>query len=265
MNQVSAGFKKETSIPVFYSFARSGGTLVNQLLGVIPNVLVLSEVNPSRSMISVPAQAENWLALISSQERVDFEKLSYGLQVETLYQKAKSSGKVLVIRDWSTINYIDTRWPALLEPSQVLEQELYLQSHGFCVQGLVITRKYADMANSIRTKFKELSAIPPSILAQAYLAYAKAVQSYPRVALEALQASPMTETRKLLNILGLDENQASFSINQFSAFKNCTGNITLTYATESARWKSIRQQGKVPEPKKQPWEATEADRIFGYV
>ena len=60
------------ALAVFYSFARSGGTLVNRCLGAIPGNLVLSEVNPHGAVVPVDVQARDWLGLLRPEESEAF-------------------------------------------------------------------------------------------------------------------------------------------------------------------------------------------------
>src|SRR5437763_195444 len=108
-------------MPVVYSFARSGGTLANQLLGVHPDCLVLSEVNPAASVKSVAAQAADWLGLAAAPK--ELSALPYREQVRTLAQRALVAGKRLVIRDWVTVNFLPGT-SAQTVPSGELEQAL---------------------------------------------------------------------------------------------------------------------------------------------
>lgn len=253
------------SVSVVYSFARSGGTLLNQILGVHPDVLILSEVNPSRSYVSTSEQALQWLKLIGKDEKDRLDELSYGYQIEILQRKAQNRGKRLVIRDWSIVNFMDTEWPPTCQASRILEQELYLEHHGFSVSPLVVTRKFASMAASIYANFPALAKMPIEKLAKAYLEYAKAVQDYPRISLENLQAHPLEETYKALGLLGLKKTEAKSLINNFYKFKNCTGNITLSVRTNSSSWKTIHRQTHNEKIMGQPKAGVEADIIFGYV
>jgi len=252
-------------IPVVFSFARSGGTLLNQILGMHPEVLILSEVNPSRDAEPMTRQAADWLKLLAEKEKEEFQRLAYGMQIDLLWHKAQKMGKKLILRDWSTVNFMDTKWPMGFMPSQVLEQRLYLEEAGFSVQGLVMVRKFSAMERSIRKTFPDLANIPSEILAKAYLEFAKSVQSYPRIALEVLQMHPLKETKKACKIFGLKEEPAEKICKNFFRFRKCTGNTTLANASISNSWQNIVVQQTEACNKNQPLAATEADQIFGYV
>lgn len=95
-------------------FARSGGTVLNQCLGCLPNVLILSEVNPlgggsgkgNVSYQSVKEQAKNWYNIeLKSDYFVDNI-----LELETI---CADSGRSLIVRDWTFVNFtpfINNNW-----------------------------------------------------------------------------------------------------------------------------------------------------------
>ena len=66
------------SIIVMICFARSGGTILNQCLGSLPGVVIMSEVNPlgggkgkgAESYRTIKSQAKNWygIDLISDED-----------------------------------------------------------------------------------------------------------------------------------------------------------------------------------------------------
>ncbi len=187
--------------PVFYSFARSGGTLVNQLLGAHQDCAVRSEVNPAASFKPIAEQARDWLSLIEADEAEDFPLLPYAEQVRILHRRAGERDKSLIIRDWVTANFLPDCAGALTWPSGELEQRLYLENAGF---------------------------------GEAYLACARAATSLPRVHLEALRARPRATLLAILRRFSLDESAADVLLETFHTFRNCTGNTALVASNESA-------------------------------
>ena len=95
------------SVILMICFARSGGTILNKCLGSLPNVVMLSEVNPVgggwgkeglNSFTTVKAQAKNWY-------QIDLNSDDFVESILELEQKCEDSGKHLVIRDWSFVNF----------------------------------------------------------------------------------------------------------------------------------------------------------------
>ena len=101
--------------------ARSGGTLLNQCLGALKNVVMLSEVNPlgggwglagPDSLTTVKSQAAGWY-------NINLKSDDYLQSVLELVKHCETSQKQLVIRDWTHVNFFDH--PTILEkPSNTL-------------------------------------------------------------------------------------------------------------------------------------------------
>jgi len=95
------------AVTVMLCFARSGGTLLNQCLGCLPNVVILSEINPlgggwgvrgKESYTTVRSQAEHWYGIDLSSD--DFAEGI--LELDKICQR---HGKHLIVRDWSFVDF----------------------------------------------------------------------------------------------------------------------------------------------------------------
>lgn len=257
-----------SAIPVIYSFARSGGTLVNQLLGAHPHCLVLSEINPAASYKPVVEQAVEWLGLVSPQEAADFSCLPYHQKILTLYNRSTKQGRKLVVRDWVTVNFLPGCAGDIITPSGQLEQESYLEHAGLKSRPLVIARKSASVYESIKHNFLQFENLGLEIFAEAYLQYARAVRKFPIIHMETLRAQPHTALMEILQCLGIDSDDSTLLLNKFHNFKNCTGNITLQTAVESAAARQILPP-EILNSKKSAFADThtalvEADRLLSY-
>lgn len=254
-------------IPIIFSFARSGGTLVNQLLGVHPNCLVLSEVNPAGAVVSIARQAAEWLGLIELDEVDKFQELCYAEQIGLLYEKSISEKKSLFIRDWVTVNYLSGAGGSSIVPSGVLEQSLYMTRGEYSIKPLVITRKASDVYRSIRHNFSQFADLSADDFASAYLAYANAVMPFPKFSLEALQSSPRETLVQLLQLLGLSIEYVDMQLVNFADFRDCTGNTTLTKPAPTTFARRI-EPAKSALPHNDDCmvqkEFIEADRLMGY-
>lgn len=225
-------------IPVIFSFARSGGTLVNQLLGVHPDCMVLSEVNPAGSVISVAKQASEWLGLVELKELEKFNESSYSQQITFLDERAKSKGKTLIIRDWVSANYLKNV-ANTSAPSAVLEQATYLTRAGYSLQPIVVTRKASDVYHSLCRSFKQLGFLSEEEFLSSYMAYARAVNTFPRVSLEALQSDSRETLSYILRRLSLSTDYIDQQLETFADFHLCTGNNTLSAPSASGRLRNI--------------------------
>ena len=213
-------------IPVFYAFARSGGTLINRCIGCMKGNVVLSEVNPYFSVVSIEKQAKDWFSLISETEYQLLLKESYANKIDYILTKTQSSHKKLIIRDWVTVNFLaNCLGDDTLIPSQVLEQKLYLSHHEFKICPVVISRNSADVYESLKRTFIQFSSLSIDEFGIAYLKYAEAVCKYPIFHYESICEKPDITINKICNVL--DISYDSCFVNHFIDFTNCTGDNTL--------------------------------------
>jgi hypothetical protein len=255
------------TIPVFHSFARSGGTLVNQLLGVHPQCLVLSEVNPAASFKPVAEQAHEWLGLVPAHEVPAFAGRPYREQIAILDERAAAAGKRLIVRDWVTVNFLPGAAREHTVPSGLLEQELYLERAALRPVPLVVARRSAAVYRSIRDSFAHLHDLAVELFAASYLRYARSVAAFPRVHLEKLRAKPSESLGEILRVFGLDDSGRETLLQSFHGYRRCTGNVTLQGQSESAAATRIlppeaAARGDARDPTHPAM--AEADGILGY-
>lgn len=227
-------------LPVFYAFARSGGTLLNRCIGCMPGNLVLSEVNPHASVIPIEQQARDWLHLLTDDQFDDFSKKSYGSKLLHLATLAHEKRCHLVLRDWVTANFLSNVVPGTVSivPSLVLEQNYYLSRYGFECCPIVITRRAADVYESITRTFKHLKDLSIEEFGSRYLTYAKSVSRYPIFHYEALCQEPEATVSKICSILNISYD-ASF-VHNFNQFIHCTGDTTLSQPSRGLQLKGIK-------------------------
>ncbi len=257
-----------STIPVIYSFARSGGTLVNQLLGAHPQCLVLSEVNPAASHKPVAEQAVEWLGLVAAHEVDEFSHMPYHRQINLLHTRAAVQGKRLIVRDWVTVNFLPGSAGNNVVPSGQIEQEWYLEHAGFESVPLVIARRSAAVYGSIKHNFSHLQGLEVEVFAESYLEYARAVTKFHKIHMETLRAQPETTLLEILRRFNLVSSHRRSLLQKFHDFRNCTGNTTLRISSESATARQI-----LPPETLVSQETTltdihpalvEADRLLGY-
>lgn len=255
------------SIAVLFSFLRSGGTLANQLLGVHPACLVLSEVNPAGAVCPIWSQASDWLALVDPKDVEHFQWLSYTEQIRRLHGLAQAQGKNLIIRDWVTINFLQAASPLCTRPSGMLEQFVYLAHAGLEIRPVAVVRRAKRVYGSTVKYLPQLRSLPKSVFAEAYLAYARSVHAFPKIKLEALQSQPVETLRELLRTLGLALDHIDEQLAGFANFQRCTGNNTLPARPKSAGFSRIEIthcEDNVADDEEWTLAITEADRLMGY-
>lgn len=255
-----------SDVPIYYAFARSGGTLLNRCLGCISDNLVLSEVNPHCCVKSVEEQARDWFGLIDGPEFLALQRGTYAEKILAVQQKAASAGKRLIIRDWCYVNFLGgISEPSMIqEPSGVLEQPLYLETVGIRLRPVVFARRAAGIFAS-----KIFVDLPLPTFGPAYLAYARAVCGLPVYRYEEFCADPSVQFERICNALSV-----SFSpsfLQDFCRFENCTGDNVINRANPSAPV-HLERIAAIPPPRNDPRylaasqdpDCREADRLLGY-
>ncbi|MGE4440984.1 MAG: hypothetical protein AB7D27_05795 [Desulfomicrobium sp.] len=183
-------------VVVMCCYARSGGTLLNRILGVLPNTIVISEVNPlgggygkerEASLDSIPAQAKGWYDYTVTSQ-------TYGEQAAELASLVDGDGKVLVIRDWPYVNFHPHPYNGNLPPQRLLifdEISRYLIPRPFA-----LVRDAVDVWASCGKQHNFFSY---------YLKYIEAIVDYnmPIVKYEDLCANPEAIVRRLCASTGL--------------------------------------------------------------
>jgi len=131
---------KEQYINIMLSYARSGGTLLNRCLGVLSNVVMLSEINAEalcpNTCNTIDLQAKKWY-------NIDVKKHEFIKAIREVYDYCSSNGKVLIIRDWSFGSFVPSRYNNF-KPSKTL-YSLILLSKYFPVRVFAFVRDPIDV------------------------------------------------------------------------------------------------------------------------
>jgi hypothetical protein len=107
-------------VNIMLCFARSGGTLLNRLLGSHPDVYMLSEVNPigvhpertgKYPLTSIPVQAKQWYD-------IEIKNENFSDQILEFSKIASSKGKQIIVRDWSFICFVPTQINTFSPPNE---------------------------------------------------------------------------------------------------------------------------------------------------
>ncbi|NOZ34219.1 MAG: hypothetical protein GXO80_02850 [Chlorobi bacterium] len=94
-------------IVLMLNYARSGGTLLNKCLASLPDVVMLSEVNPlgggsgSNPKVSTSTIKDQLKAWYS----IDIKSNTFKGQIQELHNYCEQNNKNLIIRDWSFVNF----------------------------------------------------------------------------------------------------------------------------------------------------------------
>lgn len=159
-------------IIVILNFARSGGTILAQLLNTFNDAWILSEINPQAGVASandavvkpelaIAQQAANWYG-------VQINKGGFLESIEDLANTAESQGKILVIRDWSYQNFRKTKQnnyqPSYrLELLEVLRNKFDLRIFAFVRDGIDV---FLSVGGDIQQFGRDYSAYAQSLIAE---------------------------------------------------------------------------------------------------
>jgi len=101
--------KAKPTIRIVRHLARSGGTLLSKCIGCMDHVTLLSEVHPADLRTTSPvSQAHKWFDLINAKDLALWKMrpptaMQFVMLCET---RARARGDMLVLRDWSHLDYI---------------------------------------------------------------------------------------------------------------------------------------------------------------
>jgi hypothetical protein len=106
-------------VGILHQLARTGGTIINRCLACMRNIVMLSELHPTLpqgASFNPLYQAGQWFDLLSPDERATFranarreEKLgSFVRSMELIEERTRSSGRHLLIREFSHADFLRT-------------------------------------------------------------------------------------------------------------------------------------------------------------
>ena len=100
---------QKPKIRILRHLARTGGTLITKCLGSMDGVVVLSELHPGNLAVSNPMmQAVEWFGLIDPKQVSKWKRLGGPSMLQFVGMcetRASGRGDVLVLRDWSHLDY----------------------------------------------------------------------------------------------------------------------------------------------------------------
>lgn len=95
-------------IRLIHHMARSGGTVICRCLASMDEVVLLSEIHPNGTEMFNPLQqAAEWHGLMNREDARAFARKppDFLEAIGRIEQRCREAGKILVIRDWSHLDY----------------------------------------------------------------------------------------------------------------------------------------------------------------
>ena len=198
-------------VVVMLCYARSGGTLLNRCLGSLPNVVIMSEINPLNTVDPdtpnhVKNQAWEWYGI---------ELKSEGLldNILELEQYCDRTGKTLIIREWSINNFASLKFNDFDPPGRFLMLDLL---NGHCQ-----VKPFAFIRNAIDVWISR-SMKNVDVFFTEYLCYVKALKKIdvPVFKYEAFCRAP---TEMLKQICDFMETRYADVTDSYCGFTNVSG------------------------------------------
>ncbi|RLB04232.1 MAG: hypothetical protein DRG83_05280 [Deltaproteobacteria bacterium] len=218
-------------IVVVINFSRSGGTLLTRILGMLPDIVIASEINPllgatPENQAAAPAlalkrQMEAWYGIsLFGENFVDV--------VRNLADRCNDSGKQLIIRDWTHLDFRKGKhngWRPTYR-FRIIEELNNLAE----LVPFAFVRDAIDVYLSSGGDLKDF--------ASDYLAYTRELVKLgaPIVKYEDLVSQPDKTVKRICDICDL---RYSEDYKNFSTNRKCTGDIQLGRTSRGGRQQSI--------------------------
>ena len=109
---------------LIHTLGGCGGTLLSRCLGVLPEVALLSEVNPASVKVNPDYdplyQDATWLHLLTKADVERFAGMDFRDHgnfrdlMQVFHDRATAANRHLVIRDWNFVEFVGVRTPVRL-------------------------------------------------------------------------------------------------------------------------------------------------------
>ena len=223
------------SIILMICFPRSGGTVLNQCLGSLPDVIILSEVNPlgggtdgsEESLNTIKAQSKQWYGIDLKSNENNFVKST--IELERLI----GSNSKLIIRDWTYINYFPDVKNNFEPPKQLLSYEVLKDETNVIPFALI--RDTIDVWISCKLRWN----FDISYFAEAYLEYIVNIlnNNLKIFKYEEFTKAPTEVMKKICRYTELKYDQI---YKEYYKFKNINGDIQFGKTSRGIRIRKIR-------------------------
>jgi Sulfotransferase family len=221
---------KPEPIRTVHHFACSGGTLISKCIASMPNIQLLSEVDPLSTLPSSSAQQQftptDMVALMRQSTRGISTELIINIflnNLETIYSNSQDCGLRLVLRDHAHSHYCTE--PSIPERPNLLG----IITTRFPALSIVTVRDPIDSYVSLKA-FKSVHFSPPTFdeYCARYVAFIRSYEGSPVVRYEDFVNDPSMEMFKICNYLDLPYNpnfSELFGVHRISGDSGRSGDI----------------------------------------
>lgn len=223
------------------NYGRSGGTVLARCLASLPDVVLLSEVNPlgvaakwnrQGTITALKGQARDWYG-------IELKSDTFADAVVELEQVCKATGKRLVVRDWSYPNFAPHKTNRRNPPRRFLTLE--------ALEGRARVIPFAFVRNAIDAYISMPRGRKPGEYFSDYLAYVKALtaRELPIFRYEDFCRNPDDAMLAICRCAGIPFSTA---YRDFGDYANVTGDVQLGQGSRGIRAGMIKpmKRKKVP-------------------
>lgn len=237
MTGTDAGDAGDAAVTVMLCFARSGGTVLNRCLGMLPNVVMLSEVNPlgggwgprgADSYTTVGAQAKHWYG-------IELKSDDFSDALVELADACRRRDRVLIVRDWSFIDFVPHEYNGMQPPRRFLTLD--------ALESRVGVRPFAFVRNAIDVYLSRRG--DTEAFFRDYLAYVRELvrRKVPIFRYEDFCRNPEGTLRALCRLSGA---RFSDAFRRYEEYENVNGDVQLGTASRGIRRRGIRPLKRKP-------------------
>jgi len=212
--------------------ARTGGTLFGRCLACMQSVVLLSEIHPRGTRTYNPLdQADRWYGLLTQDDirwaqnaRPDFIEA-----IALIEKRCRQSGRLLVIRDWSHLDYTGVPF---MHPTYRSGLVQALQSR-FRIRRYATVRHPLDQWISLTKNQVIRERLDPDRYITGFIHFAKMAQEVGFVRYEDFTRTPDPVLKTLCKGLDLEFDAAYSS--RWQSYENITGDVLPGRAGQEIR------------------------------
>jgi len=209
-------------------YARSGGTLLNQCLGSLPNTVVLSEVNPMGSGGGAQIKAATPYEQAFRWYGIPLKSRDFSGSILELIGICKQKGLSLVVRDWSIVNFVPMPQNNYKAPYRFLAIDALKDKCDIAVFAFV-----RDAIDVFLSQGSEINSFSTN-----YLRYLNAIVDLkiPVFKYEDFCRSPETTLKSICALGGINFSESFWN---FASFSNVNGDVQVKGKSRGGRLNKI--------------------------
>ncbi|MCF8067730.1 MAG: sulfotransferase [Desulfobacterales bacterium] len=213
------------TIRVIHQMARSGGTLIGKCLGCMEGVVLLSEIHPAIiNELTAIEQAHAWFNLLTTEDLKSLVKMGhikFSDAIALIHQRCEENGKILVIRDWTHIDF--TGVPYVKNVSYKLTTTNVLSNRFNVIPFAVVRHPIDQWLSLIGLAHMQGDVLNLDSYLYGYRKFAEACQQTGFIRYEDFTRNPAYNMKEMCNHFSITFD--SGFISKWSGYSNISGDI----------------------------------------